>query len=95
MKMKKQMIFAIILTALLSPFYPVFADDVNISINVTEPPSVCGGETTLSQMLCFVGYGSGNIFFSMGTPLLIMIILIALGSAIGYFFEAVSKKINL
>jgi hypothetical protein len=92
--MKKQIIFATILTVLLSSIYPAFADDVNVSANVTAPPELCDGETSLSRTLCYIGNGSGNMFLSMGTPLLVLIILIALGSAIGYFFEAVSKKIN-
>lgn len=84
------MIFATILAVLVSSIYPVLADDVNVSVTVQEP-SVSG---ILARTLAEIGSGTGSIFSSMGTPLLVFIILMSLGTAIGYLFEVISQNIG-
>jgi len=96
MKMSKKKIYRKSLIYLLISLLTIpliFAGDVNITVDVIPPPPLCPTEG-LSYFLCMTGQGTGNMFSSMGTPMMILIILIALGSAIGYILSSVGKRVE-
>jgi hypothetical protein len=82
----------IFITAIFSllALYPVFADAVNVSVTV-RPFTV---SEILRNLLGDIGTGTGNMFSAMGTPMMIFIILIALGSAIGYILSSFGKGLE-
>jgi len=83
-------ISAILISLLVLPM--VIADDVNINVEVVEQPA--GSTGWFDYILHQVGSGTGNILNSIGSPLMILIILMAIGTALGYIFESIAGKVG-
>jgi hypothetical protein len=62
-------------------------------IYATNPNDVpnCGG--TISQGLYGIGSGTGNFIVQMGSPVMVLLILLALSGAIAVFFYSLFAKV--